>query len=114
VTPKRRRRRAVELDPAEHRANRAYGRRWQAISDQALARAGYRCEIRYPGICVGRADVADHIVAVDEGRPSTLDNAQAACRPCNAAKSFFRRVERAGSVSSIPPDTARHNPSREW
>jgi HNH endonuclease len=102
VTPKPRRRKAVELDPAQHRANRAYGRRWQQISDQALARAHYRCEIKLPGICVGRATVADHVVAVDEGGPSVLENAQAACKPCNQAKSFFRRVERAGPASSVP------------
>lgn len=108
MTPKPRRRKAVELDPAQHRANRAYGRKWQAISDQALARAGYRCEIRYPGICVGRADVADHIVSVDEGGPSVLDNAQAACRPCNAAKGYLRRIERAesGLSPSQAPSTA--------
>jgi HNH endonuclease len=40
--------------------------------------------------------VADHIVAVDEGGASVLENAQAACKPCNQAKSYFRRVERAG------------------
>jgi HNH endonuclease len=100
VTPKRPRRKAVELDPAQHRANRAYGRQWQRVSDQALRQAGYRCEIQYPGVCNGRADVADHIVAVDEGGLSVLSNAQAACRPCNAAKGYLRRMERAGSGSS--------------
>jgi 5-methylcytosine-specific restriction endonuclease McrA len=108
VTPKPRRRKAVELDPAQHRANRAYGRRWQAISDQALARAHYKCEIRYPGVCTGHADVADHVIPVDEGGPSTLENAQAACRGCNAAKGYLRRIERAGRSGEVP------TPSRDW
>jgi HNH endonuclease len=93
---KPRRKRAVELSPATHAKNVAYGRRWQRISDEVLRRAGYRCEIRYPGVCTGRADVADHIVPVDEGGESTLSNARASCRPCNAAAAYFRRVERAG------------------
>jgi 5-methylcytosine-specific restriction endonuclease McrA len=105
MTPKPRRRLAVELDPAQHLKNKRYGRRWQAISDQVLARAGYRCEIRYPGVCTGRATVADHIVAVDEGGLSVIENAQAACKPCNQAKSYFRRIERAGPLGG---------PSRDW
>jgi HNH endonuclease len=96
MTAKRPRRKAVELPREQHLRNKRYGRRWQAISDEVLRRAGYRCEIRYPGVCTGRADVADHIVPVDEGGPSVLSNAQAACRSCNSAKGYFRRVERAG------------------
>jgi hypothetical protein len=99
VTPKRRRRLAVELDAVQHAKNVKYGRRWQQISDQVLARAHYRCEIRYPGVCIGYASVADHI---DEDGPSTLENAQAACRRCNQAKGYLRRIERAGPVSGVP------------
>jgi hypothetical protein len=102
MAARRPRRKAVELDPVEHRRNVKYGRRWQQISDQVLARAHYRCEIRYPGVCTGHADVADHIVPVDEGGPSTLANAQAACRACNAAKGYLRRIERAGPAGEAP------------
>jgi HNH endonuclease len=108
MSAKRPRRRAVELDPKLHRANKAYGRRWKAISDVVLRRAGFRCEIRLPGVCTTVADVADHIVPVDEGGPSILENAQAACRACNAAKGYLRRMELAGtppasSASKFPP-----------
>jgi hypothetical protein len=96
VTPKQRRRLAAELDPAQHAKNVKYGRVWQQISDIVLRRAGYRCEIKLAGVCTGHADVADHVIPVDEGGPSTLENAQAACRPCNAAKGYLRRIERAG------------------
>jgi HNH endonuclease len=71
-----------------------------------LRRAHFKCEIRYPGVCTGRADVADHIVAVDEGGLSVIENAQAACRPCNQAKSYLRRMERAGPSASAVPSAA--------
>jgi HNH endonuclease len=96
MTPKRPRRKAVELDPDQHRRNVRYGRRWQQISDEVLRRAHYKCEIRYPGVCVDLADVCDHIIPVDEGGPSTIDNARASCRACNAAAGYLRRIERAG------------------
>jgi HNH endonuclease len=84
------------MEPGEHRRNVSYGRRWQQISKEVLRRAGYRCEIKLAGVCTSRATVADHVIPVDEGGPSTLGNAQAACRACNAAKGYLRRVERAG------------------
>jgi hypothetical protein len=99
VTPKRRRRLAVELDRAQHQRNKKYGRRWQQISDQVLREAGYRCQIKLPGICTGHADVCDHI---DESGPSTRENAQAACRRCNQAKAYFRRLEEAKAERGWP------------
>jgi len=92
VAAKRPRRRAVELDPAQHAKNKKYGRRWQAISDQVLREAGYRCQIRYPGVCTGRADVADHI---DPAGPSVRANAQASCRACNGAKGYLDKLQTA-------------------
>jgi len=41
-------------------------------------------------------------VPVDEGGPSVIENARAACKPCNQATSYFRRVERAGPASEVP------------
>jgi hypothetical protein len=99
MTPKPRRRKAVELPRAQHLRNKRYGRRWQAISDEVLRRAHYKCEIRYPGVCIGRADVADHI---DEDGPSVIGNAQAACRPCNQAKGYLRRMEQSKSAGQWP------------
>jgi hypothetical protein len=58
-------------------------------------RAHYRCEIKRAGACIDCASVADHVIPVDEGGPSTIENAQA-CRACNAAKGYLRRIERAG------------------
>lgn len=55
---------------------------------QVLDRAGWWCQIQYPGICVGHATIADHIVATAFGGPEyDLDNGQAACRPCHNRKS---------------------------
>jgi HNH endonuclease len=101
VTPKRPRRKAVELDPAQHAKNVKYGRRWQLISDQVLRQAGYRCAIKLAGVCTGRADVADHIVPLEDGGMSVMENAQAACRPCNQAKGYLQRIERAGPGGGV-------------
>jgi 5-methylcytosine-specific restriction endonuclease McrA len=52
-----------------------------------LGRAGYRCEIRYEGICLGAASEFDHVVPVGEGGSDTDMNGQAACVPCHRRKS---------------------------
>jgi hypothetical protein len=41
----------------------AYGSGWQVIRKQVLVRDGYRCQLRFADICVGRASQVDHIVA---------------------------------------------------
>lgn len=53
---------------------------------RVLGRAGYRCEIRYDGICQGTATDCDHVVPITEGGSDTDMNCQAACRRCHARK----------------------------
>ena len=61
---------------------------------------------RIPPWPSGFASVADHIVPIDEGGSSTIENAQAACRACNAAKGYLRRIERAGPDGVGVPSAA--------
>jgi 5-methylcytosine-specific restriction protein A len=68
-----------------------------------LARDGYRCQIRGPR-CVGVATQMDHVVELADGGPDTDANAQAACRPCHAAKTAAHAVStRAKHGRRRPP-----------
>jgi len=53
---------------------------------RVLGRAGYRCQIRYPDICLGTATDFDHIVPLSAGGADTEANGQAACRKCHSRK----------------------------
>lgn len=67
------------------RTNTAEHRDWRT---QVLQRAGHRCQIHYPDICIGTATIADHIKATALGGAHyDLDNGQAACAPCSNRKS---------------------------
>lgn len=43
------------------------------------------CALALPG-CTGKATVADHIVAAEDGGAYTLDNLQPACHHCNSVR----------------------------
>jgi 5-methylcytosine-specific restriction enzyme A len=66
---------------------------------QILERDKHQCQLRYPGICVGAADVVDHIRNLASYGPMPSDaranathpgnhpsNLQASCKPCNDHK----------------------------
>lgn len=53
---------------------------------RVLGRAGYRCEVRYPDICIGTATEADHVVALSLGGTDSDFNMQAVCTPCHRRK----------------------------
>ncbi|WP_246228971.1 HNH endonuclease [Mycolicibacterium psychrotolerans] len=60
---------------------------WRSVvRPAALARDRYQCQLRIPGLCVGRATDVDHIVEVADGGSDTLDNAQSCCAPCHRRK----------------------------
>jgi 5-methylcytosine-specific restriction endonuclease McrA len=84
MTAKRRKRRAVELPPAVHRKNVAYGRRYRQNRSRVLGQSR-ACALRLSG-CTGWAVEADHIVEAGRGGPSTLSNLQPSCRSCNQKK----------------------------
>ena len=72
----------------------AYGSGWQAVRKKVLVRDGYRCQLRYADICVGRASQVDHIVQPEAGGGSDLANLRAVCVRCHA-----RRTGRQGALA---------------
>lgn len=59
-----------------------------------LKRDGYRCQLRYPDICLGRASQVDHILQPEAGGGSDLANLRAVCVRCHA-----RRTGRQGALA---------------
>jgi 5-methylcytosine-specific restriction protein A len=72
----------------------AYGGSWQVIRKQVLVRDGYRCQLHYADICVGRASQVDHIIQPEAGGGNDLANLRAVCVPCHA-----RRTGRQGALA---------------
>ena len=75
-----------EREQAERRRLRALRPPKKAISDtirpKVFKRDGYRCKR-----CGSQQDLEpDHIVAEARGGPTTLENLQTLCRPCNLRK----------------------------
>lgn len=53
-----------------------------------LDRAHWQCQIRRPNICLGKANIADHIIATAFGGAEyDPNNGQGACKPCSDWKS---------------------------
>lgn len=62
--------------------------RHEAWRKTVLTRDHWRCQIRHPTRCIGKANIADHIIAVAFGGPEyDPANGQAACQPCSDWKS---------------------------
>lgn len=59
-------------------------RDWPERRSSVLERDDYRCQLRYRGVCAGRATDVDHR---DRGDDHRLANLQAACSPCHSRKS---------------------------
>jgi len=62
---------------------------WKAkVTPFVIQRANGRCQIGYPGICLGRATIADKIIPAARRPDLAMEpsNWQAACAPCNARK----------------------------
>jgi HNH endonuclease len=55
--------------------------------ERILQRDHHQCQIRYEGICIGHATIADHVLALALGGQDTDDAMQAACAPCHNRKS---------------------------
>jgi 5-methylcytosine-specific restriction protein A len=64
------------------------------IRKKVLERDGYKCQLRYADICVGRASQVDHIVQPEAGGGSDLANLRAVCVRCHA-----RRTGRQGALA---------------
>lgn len=74
--------------PTDNRTQRTTNSRHKAWQTAVLRNAHGQCQIRYAGICTGRAEHADHILAVGLGGAEyDPANGQGACEPCHKAKS---------------------------
>jgi HNH endonuclease len=102
----KRKRPAVRLDPAEHRKNVAYGRRYRQNRRRVLGTSRV-CALRYDG-CTYWATETDHVREVARGGPSTVENLQPTCSNCNQVKAGQRRRGvAAGGVSPSAADRGR-------
>jgi 5-methylcytosine-specific restriction endonuclease McrA len=74
--------------PRTASAHASNNRAWKQLRPKILARDGYECQIRYRGICTGRATTVDKIIPAARRPDLALDanNLRAACRPCNEHK----------------------------
>jgi 5-methylcytosine-specific restriction enzyme A len=64
----------------------AYKGDWPERRARVLERDGYRCQLGYPGICIGKATQVDHIVQPEAGGGSDLANLRAVCQRCHATR----------------------------
>lgn len=62
---------------------------WKRTRRRILQRDGHRCQLRYPGRCIGTATECDHITP---GAGDHDTNLQAACTPCHRHKSAHEGV----------------------
>ena len=58
-------------------------RTWRKLREQVLARDGYTCRIKVPGVCRTHADQVHHVLGKRRG--DDPDYCVAACAPCNRA-----------------------------
>ena len=59
--------------------------KWRRIRLEVLARDHHLCQIALDGVCIGQAEVVDHVIPiVAGGDPFDLENLRAACRACNS------------------------------
>jgi 5-methylcytosine-specific restriction protein A len=72
----------------------AYRSGWQATAKRVLERDHHECQLRFPGICVGRAREVDHIVQPEAGGTDDLANLRAVCTPCHR-----RRTGQQGALA---------------
>ena len=68
----------------------AYGGDWPRRVRQVLARDGYRCQLGFADICLGRASQVDHIDQPEASGTNDLANLRAVCRRCHARRTGQR------------------------
>lgn len=88
-------------------------RRWggrfaQQLVAATLAAKGRECHLAIPGVCVGTATTADHIVPRSRGGADALENLQPACLPCNQAKGSDLPPEVGDLAFFAPGAPVRH------
>lgn len=88
------------------RDNRTYDARWRRAREECLKRAGWRCEIRLEGVCIGAATQVDHVAqAANDPQHRQL---RAACEPCHK-----KVTGQQGRAAQVPRDPAPR-PRTQW
>jgi 5-methylcytosine-specific restriction endonuclease McrA len=96
-------------DPAKRRQDaQRYGAKWRRVRDAHLRKAGWRCEIRIEGVCIGAASEVDHIDQV-ENDPNH-QNLRAACVPCHKHVT----AQQGGGYRNKPPGDPPPRPRTAW
>jgi hypothetical protein len=72
-----------------------------------LRRDGYRCRIRYEGICIGEATIVDHIRAIGLGGADDDAN-------CQAMRAVSQEKRRAKAISREVTGSDRGPPYPNW
>lgn len=85
------------------------GRAWARMVAHIVARDP-QCTLRYPGVCTGASETADHIVPYSQGGSNLPDNLRGACRNCNWHRGDGTR--KPGRIPDAPTDRDRW--SRNW
>jgi 5-methylcytosine-specific restriction endonuclease McrA len=97
VPEKKRRKQPTKAHGAQHTRNRVYGRPFQKVRPQVLARDGYMCQVKSP-VCTVKATCVDHIQDWKLGGawydPANL---RASCKPCNAYRAAKRKDDTPSS-----------------
>jgi hypothetical protein len=104
----KKRRKGVEIPPAEQARNRAYGGEYEENRQKVLNAGQTLCAYRFEG-SRGFATQTDHVLEVSRGGSSRVGNLVPCCGPCNArkreARKTGRRATRADRVETlVSPD----------
>jgi hypothetical protein len=76
-----------------------------------LKRDGGHCQLQYPGICIHRAVILEHIIPLAEGGADTDENTCAACVACAGRKSSLEgHRAKCNNVAPAPTPPARRPP----
>lgn len=82
---------------------------WAEIRRPVLEEAGWICEVRMEGVCVGRANEVDHIRRGDD---HSRGNLRAICHKCHAKKSSAEGNARKRELRALRNRPEQRHPGR--
>jgi 5-methylcytosine-specific restriction endonuclease McrA len=91
------------------RKDPAYGSaEWKRARLACLRAARWRCQIRLPGVCIGTASEADHILGL--ARDPHHTQLRATCRPCHQQVT----AKQASDAKRRGSDPDFNSPRTKW
>jgi hypothetical protein len=84
---------------------------WRRARNAAMKRAGWHCEIKLEGVCIGAATQVDHTLGLDNDR--NHQHLRAACAPCHA-KVTARQGNDARTGRGRAPRDPAPTPRTAW